>query len=125
MDDETKKIRDALAEIMLLGVESKPVLLSQLTEVIETASVTEKGLELFSEFDASQIMDDPGVMAKMIASLNKINKFQAAHIKLLTTMIMTYVLSDSFTADAAKAATRLGKGQEALSKLYKQKRKGG
>ena len=65
--------------------------------------------------------DDPEVLKAWVKSLMKVNRRQATTLTHLLTIMLVYVQSDTFTSDVGKALVKLGRGEEALQEMFKQK----
>lgn len=116
-----------------------------LPKIVATAEETNEGIEqsrnlALAEIAAAPPMVPPDVRAKLEAAINSVTDLAALQmrslralaktqlvlakgVRHLTTMQVIYLSGDSYTTDAAQAANRLGRGEEALQEMLQQKLK--
>ena len=58
---------------------------------------------------------------KQLKTIQKIMQHQSKALIRITTILLVYAQSSSFTADIGQALIKLGKGQEALQKMFRQR----
>lgn len=120
-------IKGQLGDMMLRAMNNKAEILAELHTNIEKATKTDQGLQNFEEFCRKVEADDPEAVfspraaAQMIRVLSQTCRAQARSIRHLCCFAMIYGMGDTYDADAAKAAMKLGKGQEGLQAMIRNK----
>ena len=106
----------------LLGIlKDKSGSLTLLIKISSESTKSYEGLErLMQTIDGA----NEGTMEKCMTTTMKVLRQQSRHISILSELMLIYMQSDSFDSDVAKMLGKLGKGQEALQQMMKNKMKG-
>ena len=75
---------------------------------------------------ADSVLNNPSEenLRKMVNTTMKCTKTLASINKMLIMLNLVYVAGDNYTSDIGKVLVRLGRGEEALREMFKQKMKG-
>jgi hypothetical protein len=119
-------LKGELGEMMIRAMNNKAEILADLHSNMNKAAKTDKGLQKFEEFckkiEAGESEDlSPRAAAQMIRVLSQTVRAQARSIRHLCAFAMIYGLGDSYDADAARAASKFGRGTEGLQAMFRNK----
>jgi len=125
-DPFIEAFRSKLGDMMLQAMDNKAEILATLMQQMEQSQKTLRGLEAFEKFCEEVEAGDyekmtPRAMAQMIRVLSKTCRMQAQSLLHLSCFALVYGNSKSYGADAADAAMKFGKGQEALQAMLRDK----
>jgi hypothetical protein len=126
VDPFEERFKAQFGDMMLRAMKNKPEILATLTQHLMFANKTNQGLENFEAFcrkveDGDEDSFTPKAAAQMIRVLAATCRKQAEALTHLGCFALVYGLGDTFDGDAAKAAMRFGKGQEALQAMLQAK----
>jgi hypothetical protein len=108
-------------------IKNRDLVLQALSNSLEQAGTIKKGLDMLAKsIEGKDIIADRSVdFDKIFHSLLKANKQLASSVEVMSVLLILYVAEGDFGSDSALMLNRLGKGQEALRELFKQKLRGG
>jgi hypothetical protein len=112
-------------EILLEVLKDKTRLIKFLLDTIQKSDIEKNGLLKLSE---SLTRDEPNLkienIAKCVATTMSITAKQQHSIQQLAIIALIQCQSNDFDVDVAKMLNKLGKGQEALQQMFKNKLNG-
>lgn len=127
-------LRGQLGDMMLRAMNNKTEILAELLSNMETLPKMGRGLENFEQFceEIEALADDgradlaaeklsPRAAAQMIRVLGKTCRIQSKIILHLCCFALVYGNGKSYDGDAADAAMKFGKGDEALRAMIRNK----
>ena len=107
-------------EQLLRYISDKETIVKELMHILGEQQTISNGLSSFTE-----AIDDGKVTNKQLGQMIKVlcrgQKSQADAIRNLTMANLIYISGGDFSGDCAIIASKLGKGQEALRAIYKEK----
>jgi hypothetical protein len=110
---------------MLRAMNNKPEIMAELMVNMESSRKSEQGLKKFEEFcekvEAGDEDLSPRATAQMIRVLTKTCRRQSQSMLHLCCFAMIYGNGSSYDGDAAQAAMKFGKGNEALRAMMRAK----
>lgn len=112
-------------DLLFDTLKDKSKVISSLIYIIEETSKQKEGLIKLSE---SLIRENPNHsienVAKCLAVVMKTEAKQAHMIQSLATIATVYAQSSSFDSDIAKMMIKMGRGDEAVRQMFKNKMEG-
>ncbi len=119
-------LKGELGEMMIRAMDNKAEILADLHINMNKAAKTDKGLQKFEEFcrkvEAGESEEfSPRAAAQMIRVLSQTCRAQARSIRNLCAISMIYAMGDTYDGDAARAASKLGRGTEGLQAMFRNK----
>ena len=115
--------KDEMTNLLMSFLKNKTKVAEGLSDAFEQAQSIETGMERLRE-QIDQYGEDISVPATLSAMTKSMQRLAKTN-KMLTMIVLVYAAGGGFSGDSATMLTRLGKGQEALRELWKQKINGG
>jgi len=116
-------VQDQFVEQMLGYIRDQEGIIRELIAIMQRCETSKNGLDKFINA-VDQGLTSNEKLGQMLRTVCKVQKEQSAAIQQLAMGVLVYVRGGNFTTDAAHIACALGKGQEALKEMWKQKLKG-
>lgn len=110
-------------ELFMEFLRDKPTALKTLLEDIERLQNFRKGLDKFLENIDEADMNQENIRQKF-RTLIKVNKAQNSMLTKFLIILIAYVQGNNFDSDIANTLSKLGKGDEALRQMLKNKMSG-
>jgi len=115
-------MKEHIGKSMMRCVKDRDSVLRDMVDVMSTSNKIQQGQQKFKAALEKGITpeDGPKIMKTTVRDLSVL----AGQIHKLSSVLMLYVMSDDFVPDAAKIASRMGYGEEALKEMFNQKMRG-
>lgn len=106
-------------EVFMEMLKNKEQVVKSLAGAYEQSGRVETGMEKVVD----SVLENPSEenLRKMINTTMKCVKRQAGIIKMLVMLNLVYVSGSNYSADVAAVLMKMGRGQEALREMFKQK----
>lgn len=120
-------LKGELGDMMLRAMDNKAEILAELHTNMDKAAKTDQGLRNFEEFCRKVEAGDedavfsPRAAAQMTRVLAQTCRMQARSIRHLCAFAMIYGMGKSYDSDATDAAIKLGRGDEGLKRMFRNK----
>jgi hypothetical protein len=112
--------RLGLSDLMLKTMRNKEAILKEIFRILMEQQKCEQGLDNFIK-----AVDDGKTsnaqLGKMLRTMARVQKEQANALRQLCMVALVYTSGGSLSSDAAKVACNLGRGQEAIQEILKEK----
>lgn len=115
---DQEKYAVEMTEAMMAMLKNKPKVLSEVLSDFDRCRKLVKGMPHASESVSSENLLN---LEDKLRLTMKVCGEQAAMIEKLIMVLVPYLASSSFDSDAASCLNKLGRGQEALQELMRQK----
>jgi hypothetical protein len=120
-----QQFKQQLGDMMLRAMNKKPEIMAELMVNMESARRSDQGLKKFEEFcervESGESELSPRATAQMIRVLAKSCRRQSQSILHLCCFALIYGNGDTYDGDAARAASRFGRGKEGIQAMFRNK----
>lgn len=114
--------KEGLADHILYAMNNVAEMLAKLEKTLDTQATIRQGLDNFLAAIAEG-KTRPDQIAGMLEAVVKVQKKQTEALGQLTSLMIVYLAGGNFTTDAVRMLRRLGRGEDALKQMFKDKLK--